>query len=383
MADCGVNLVRCHNRSDLDRAQAAGMMGWVPLRMELGDSNDIRKKVESLRDHPALAVWEGPDEIVDTFTAAWALYWKGIAKTKDAWFKQVPDAVEYGNSHARKILPKLREGIQLVRSLDEGKHQIWINETIRSDLKFVRQYIDGIDITGCDLYPVTDKRREIERMGSATERWKQVGRGQKAVWMVLQAFSWSELGKKWDHEAAAYPSFAESRFMAYDVIVHGARGILYWGSHYLKCPEFRQSIYALTSELAALQPFLVAPQAEGVRVNVINHKPRWTDRGVIMTARKVGAEWLVILVNDDDRIHLAVEVTGLEELNGRQLSLLYGSEDTTVEHGELITRMMPYEVQVFATSPLGASRKYETSRRTGRDYKQEDNVGVLGREIAE
>ena len=88
MADCGVNLVRCHNRSDLDRAQAAGMMGWVPLRMELGDSNDIRKKVESLRDHPALAVWEGPDEIVDTFTAAWALYWNGTFKTKDAWFKQ-------------------------------------------------------------------------------------------------------------------------------------------------------------------------------------------------------------------------------------------------------------------------------------------------------
>ena len=96
-----------------------------------------------------------------------------------------------------------------------------------------------------------------------------------------------------------------------------------------------------------------------------------------MTARKVGAEWLLILVNDDDRIHLAVEVTGLEELNGRQLSLLYGSEDTTVEHGELITRMMPYEVQVFATS-----RKYETDR-PGRDYKQEDNAGALGREIAE
>ena len=67
----------------------------------------------------------------------------------------------------------------------------------------------------------------------------------------------------------AYPTFNESRFMAYDVIAHGARGILYWGSHYLKSNAFRESIYALTSELAALQPFLVTPDVKGVQVNLI------------------------------------------------------------------------------------------------------------------
>ncbi|OHB79623.1 MAG: hypothetical protein A2Z25_03485 [Planctomycetes bacterium RBG_16_55_9] len=71
----------------------------------------------------------------------------------------------------------------------------------------------------------------------------------------------------------AYPSFDESRFMAYDAIVHGARGILYWGSHYLKSSEFRQSLYALTSELAALQPFLVAEDDPQARLALVELEP--------------------------------------------------------------------------------------------------------------
>jgi hypothetical protein len=116
----------------------------------------------------------------------------------------------------------------LIRTLDKSKRQIRINEAAKSDLKFVRQYIDHIDITGCDIYPVREGSRDVAVLGDATERWKKVGRNTKPVWMVLQAFSWSELGDYYGHKTIAYPSLAESRFMAYDAIVHGARGILYW-----------------------------------------------------------------------------------------------------------------------------------------------------------
>jgi len=343
-----------------------GVMGWIPLPVHLGVSSDLRERVKSVVDHPALAVWEGPDEVVWNFTA-WSHLWRkdklGVFQHEGEWWMQTPLVIEYSESKAEEIIPNIREAIQLVRSLDKHNRQFWINEARDSDLKFVRQYIDHIDITGCDDYPVSADSRDVNRVGISTERWKRVGR-RRPVWMVLQAFSWSELGDYYGERIAAYPTFAESRFMAYDVIVHGAKGVLYWGSHYLKSDAFRESLYALTSELAALQPFLVAPEEKSVRVTMIELEEDGQEkRGVRMTARRVGRDWLLILVNEDDQWHMGVEVTGLEDLNGHQLGLLYDTEKVKVKQGEFITRMPPSGVKVFATG-----RKWETSGRRGRDF---------------
>jgi 7,8-dihydropterin-6-yl-methyl-4-(beta-D-ribofuranosyl)aminobenzene 5'-phosphate synthase len=366
MSRAGINLVRCRNRSDLDRVSTFGMFGWIVVPMQQGSSDAVREKIESVMTHPALAIWEGPDEVVHNFTAWSGLYrTKKIYKSPDAWAKQNPETIAYSEEQARQIIPKLHEAIKLIRTLDQNKHQIWINEAAKSDLKFVRQYIDHIDITGCDIYPVKESSRDVVEVGQATERWKKIGRNKKPIWMVLQAFSWSELGDYYGHKTVVYPSFAESRFMAYDAIVRGARGILYWGSHYLKSSEFRLSLYALTSELAALQMFLVVPEYSHAHLALVELQPDPLARGVRMSVRRVGQEWIVIMVNEDDRPYLGVEVTGLKELSGRTLELLYGVEKAIVEQGEFITRIKPLEVKVFATT-----RKYETREQKGRNFNQ-------------
>jgi len=366
MARAGMNLVRCRNRSDLDRVASVGMFGWMVIPMQQGASDAVRKRIESVVTHPALAIWEGPDEVVHNFTAFSGLYrTKKIYKSPDAWRKQALEAVAYSEEQGRQIIPKLHEAIALIRTLDPDKRQIWINEAAQSDLKFVRQYIDHIDITGCDIYPVKADSQNVAIIGDATDRWKKVGRNSKPIWMVLQAFSWNELGDYYGHKTVAYPTFTESRFMAYDAIVHGAHGILYWGSHYLKSGEFRQSLYALTSELAALQPFLVANEYLRTRVAVVELELDSSTRGVRLSVRRVGQEWIVILVNEDDQSYLGVEVTGLDELDSRTLELLYGSEKVTVNRGELITHIKPLEVKVFSTT-----RKYETELQEGRHYSR-------------
>ncbi len=45
-----------------------------------------------------------------------------------------------------------------------------------------------------------------------------------------------------------------------------------------------------------------------------------------------------------------MEVSDIESLNGTNMKLLYGTEEYTIKHGELITRLMPLQVKVFATS---------------------------------
>lgn len=358
LADAGFNLIRCPDRATLDRAAKVGFLGWMPLPVQQGATPELRKQIESVANHPALAVWEGPDEIVWTFTA-----YSGLAKTsgvtKDDWQEQRANARKHAAAQAEIILPKMREGIALVRSLDEKQRPFWMNEAGDSDLRYVRGYADVVDAVGCDYYPVRSSDFDLRTIGKMVDRWHAVGRG-KPVWMVLQAFSWHRLVPE---RARRYPHFWESRWMAYATIAHGAQGILYWGSSHIDDPAFRTSLYALAAELSALQPFLTAPNLPEVQAHVVLDLFENPGRGVRTAARQVGDDLLVILVNEDDHRHLTVDVRGLTKWNGRKLSELYGTDETKVDQGDMAVRMKPFEVKLYCTS-----RRFESNRRTGREY---------------
>ena len=359
MAEAGINLVRCGSRADLDRAAAVGMMGWVSLGVHGGATDGLRDRINYMKDHPALALWEGPDEIVWHFTAMAAASGVDGMEAQD-WWRQTEKAVSHTRAKAEQIIPNMRDGVALMRELDRSGRPFWMNEALYTDVGYMRQCLDFADIIGCDYYPVGAEGERLAGMGDAVQRWKGIGRDMP-VWMVLQAFAWSELDAKSTKEPV-YPTFAESRFMAYDVIVHGADAILYWGSSYLKSVPCREAIYAVTSELAELQPFLVAEEEHGIHVTLVEMGGGEGKKGVRHSVRRAGNDWLVILVNEDDDKHMGVEVSGLEGLEGDQLALLYGTETVTVDQGGFITRMQPLEVKVFASC-----RGWESSRKNGRD----------------
>jgi len=357
MAESGINLVRCGNRDALDLAHEQGMMGWVSLSVQQGATPGLRKQIETLRNHPALAVWEGPDEIVWTFTA-YSFLKERAGFTREDWNNQIPKAVNYAKKEGEKVITKMNEGIRLVQELDQRNLPFWINEAADSDVKYVRDYIDSIDITGCDYYAVRSTGTDLRSIGRLVNRWDAISRG-KPVWMVLQGFSWhkAKAGRK-----RLYPSYHQSRFMAYDAIAHGARGILYWGTQTIDDPLFRESLYTLTSELSQLEPFLVDAD-NTVEVAVIDDLFDPPGIGVRGTLKGNQTDYLLILVNEDDHRHLGVDVTQLEALNGRTLHLLYGDEKTVVRSGGIVTRMQAHEVKLFCTSP-----RFETKRTRGRDY---------------
>jgi hypothetical protein len=363
MADAGVTMAHCHSRVDLDRVQRVGMSGVFPLGLQEGASDKLQALVKSVADHPALAVWEGPDEVVWNFTAYSGLFTSlKVHQVQGAWWQQTPEAVAYAEKQSTEIMPKMRAAAAFIRSQDKLSRPLWINEAQKSDLAYVRQYLTFVDITGCDIYPVTDRNRPIANVGGATDRWVQVGQG-KPVWMVLQAFSWHELGEVTTHKNPAYPAFAESEFMAFDAIAHGARGLLYWGSSYTKNASFRESLFAVTRELAPLQPFLVAPEVSKARLSVIELPSEQPLKNVRMIVRRSQSDYLIVLLNEDDQAHMGVVVEGLAELNGRSLHRLYGNEAAAVTDGEFVARLLPREVRLYCTD-----RKYEAANRQGRDF---------------
>ena len=155
--------------------------------------------------------------------------------------------------------------------------------------------------------------------------------------------------------------------MAYDAIVNGARGIIYWGTQTIDDPLFRESLYSLTSELSQLEPFLIHP-GHSIKVAIIDDLFDKPGIGVRGSLRKNKDDYLLILVNEDNNRHLGVDVSQLEELNGLTLHLLYGSEKNVIKHGNLVTRMQPYEVKIFCTNPL-----FETDQINGRGYIDSGN----------
>ena len=357
MADAGINIVGCRSRESLDLAAAVGIQGWMRMPLEKGVTEDFKKRVLSVAGHPALAVWEGPDELVHNFTA-----YSGL-KVAGSWENQSPERLEYAREKSAKIMPGIAQSIAYIRSVDPNNLQFWFNEAAGSDPFYVHQYIQNVDITGCDIYPISTTRK-LERPGFFTERWKEIGKG-KPVWMVLQAFSWHELsesGGKYLKNAPAYPSFEESRFMAYDVIAHGASGILYWGANHLTSEDCRQSLFSLTSELSMLQQFLTASEQKQVNCFAIKEmEPKV--QPVAWIARQFGRDWMIVLINENDFPLKGIEVMGLTHLNGLKLLENYGDEILTVENEGFTTRLMPHQVKVFTTG-----KKWESSRINGRGY---------------
>ena len=71
-AEAGFNLFQCAPEvAELDRVQRFGVKGWVNVGGALDLSEDaanrrqrLRETARNLAGHPALLVWEGPDEIL-------------------------------------------------------------------------------------------------------------------------------------------------------------------------------------------------------------------------------------------------------------------------------------------------------------------------------
>ena len=346
MAEAGINLVHANNHTDLDRLHAFGMKGWISLSVQEGLSDHLRNRASSVWNHPALAVWEGPDEIIWTFTA-YSFLKDRAGFTREDWENQKPIATRYAETIGTELLYRMRQSIEWLKHNDPERHPFWMNEAADSDAFYARDYVDSIDIIGCDYYAVRATGTDMQSGGRLVGRWDAIGKG-RPVWLVLQGFSWHTIRPDRDR---LYPSFAQSRYLAYDAIVHGAKGILYWGTNTIDDPEFRQSLYALTSELSRIGPYLISPIRKAVPAQIIPDLFEPEAKGVKALLYQLEGEQLLIVLNLDKHRHLAVEIGDLKSLNGQRLHLLYGNEMPIPKDGTIITRLQAEEVKVFATDP--------------------------------
>jgi hypothetical protein len=190
-----------------DAAARAGLYCWPFLR-ELAaiDHNPkrealLRRVVTEFKDSPGLGVWKGTDE--------------------PEWGKAKVAALV----RARDIIHEL-----------DPNHPLAIIQAPRGTIETLRPYNAAADIIGLDIYPISYPpgqnsrlpNKEISMVGDYTREMLEVGSNQMPVWMILQ-IAWSGVVKP--GKTLRFPTFAEERFMTYDAIINGARGLVYFGGN--------------------------------------------------------------------------------------------------------------------------------------------------------
>ncbi len=417
----GFNLIQCSpDLAALDRVHRAGAMAWVNLGGALDLSNDATNRCQQLTDtvqrvknHPALLVWEGPDEILwnnwwlpreqiwpeletmrtaaqgkaeleTSYRRARELFERGLydefEKTRaEFWAKSGQAApgksarIADSPARVRKSGEGITAGIQTVRALD-SRHVIWLNHAPRNSLDDLRLYNRAADMVGCDIYPAPANLTvghsdlldmSLNSVGAYTRRMQQAAPG-KACAMVLQGFGWRDLKAKPNEKETAVgigrrPTWAESRFMAYDAIIHGANAILYWGTAHMKPveddgtavtgrPRLWQDLLRVARELRALEPALVAAPQKSPKVRQSATYGSIDGKGILCSVRRVDDDFVILVVNETgDGLGFSLE--GLPAtLNGRTLYRLYSQEKHEVAGRQFADGIRPHDVHVYATS---------------------------------
>jgi hypothetical protein len=335
-SDAGINLVMCRTRDDLDEAQEWGMSGWVPVPMVLADDDDgsaLGEQIDSLKDHPALMVWEAPDEAI-------LANWRNRAGSRD------PKIISETTRAFDVFIHRLERGAAVIRRHDPN-HPLWLNEGVISPVDILSRCTSFLDIVGFDYYPVPERTwRPMNLMGPEVSRFRDAAPG-KDLWIVQQAFKWSSIGEDPDDFGDSYPSLPEYRFMAWQAILHGATGLLWWGSAYEDRPTlFLDDLMTTVAEIASVSHLIATGPISSVDVRT-DRSLRAEILGCRISAHRLGDETLVVLMNEDSHPHEAI-ITGLDWLDPVGLRSIGGSygEITSTASG-VRTYMEGHETRLY------------------------------------
>lgn len=327
----GFNLVH----GSPDEAHKHQLFSWLTTGTDPAKSRAI---VEANRTKSSLLFWEIEDE--PTFV------WK-----KPNELRTPPETI---------IATRKR-----IQALD-ANHLFYLNHSPTHLVSTLRRYNDGTDAIATDVYPVIPRgirnqyalwpdgqqgdllNETISQVGSYTAKMRRVAGPSKPVFMVLQGFAWESIQKQIDPKMLVYPTVEQSRFMAYQSIVHGANGVIYWGLHLgpVGNPAW-QAVKATVEELKTLEKELAAKRLDLPLQLEYFETGHSLDRGIEYVV-KPSENAIVIVATNADKNPVDVEFRGLTKY--RSCRVARENRDLTVRNGAIRDRFAPFAARVYRCS---------------------------------
>ena len=200
--------------AELDAAPGHGLQLWLALA---GVDNDLTHQslldqiLNTFKGHPGLGVWKGADEPAHGHVAA-------------AGCVAVHQHVKQLDPHHPLVI------IEAPRAPGPTPQSPDRPLTIAA----VQPYAAACDVHGIDIYPIPPGAHaggppvntDISVVGDMTTIVARAS-AQKAIWTTLQ-IAWTGTLPP---NPVVFPTLQQARFMAYDAIIAGARGLFFFGGH--------------------------------------------------------------------------------------------------------------------------------------------------------
>jgi hypothetical protein len=215
-----------------------------------------------------------------------------------------------------------------------------------------------------DVYPLSyppgthlvaeEKNKEMSMVGDYTQKMLKVVEHKKPVWFTLQV-AWSGVTKP--GKTLRFPTFPETRFMTYQTIINGARGLIYFGGNLPTTLNEKDKPYGWnwTHWNRVLRPVIEEVGDKGALAAAlcapVSKLPvKVKGEGIEFAVREVGKDLYLLACCREPRKTAEVEFTGLpKELTVGDV--LYESpRKVTAKDGAMKDWFAPWEVHVYKFS---------------------------------
>jgi hypothetical protein len=285
----------------------------------------LRKIVSRFADHPGMGAYYGVDE--------------------PQWMKH-------------PVEPMLR-AYRVIKEMDPD-HPVWVNHAPRGTVEELQAYNETCDATGLDIYPIgyppgehsLGANKHISMVGDHTQHIMRAAAGKKPVWNCLQ-IAWSGVVKP--GKTLTFPTFPQQRYMTYQTIINGARGVIYFGGqlqmtlterdkkHGWNWTYWQKVLRPVIEEIGTkspLYPALVAADSK-IPVRCVGSS------GMEIKVRKVGDE-IFIMAAKREGDTVRVEFVNIPEDVEPDAQVMFEEPRTVkVEGGKFTDWFAPFEVHVY------------------------------------
>lgn len=290
-------------RGELDTATSYGLQLWLGLAgvaTDLTQKSLLQQIVNTFKGHPGLGAWKGADE---------PAHGQNPAAGCVAVYQQL-----------RALDPT--HPVVIIQAPRGPAPTPGANNDTPLTVDVVQPYAAACDIHGVDIYPVSvppglhagqdGVNTDISVVGDMTTIIAKATQ-RNAIWTTLQ-IAWSGVCPP---NPVVFPTLQQARFMAYDAIIAGARGLFFFGGHLTEAmnPADQQSGWNWTYWQDVQQPLLVeltdAQHTAALTAPIAKLKITANAADIAMSTRETDGFLYLIAVRKSPTSTRPVRFTGL------------------------------------------------------------------------
>lgn len=328
-------------KTQLAAAEQKGLRLWVGL---YNVANDLSKQalleqiVSGLKDSPGLGAWKGADEPL--------------------WGSLDPAGLAAAHDFIRSLDPN--HPVVIIQAPKAPAKPKLLGKPLT--LAPLKPYAAAGDIQGVDIYPISyppgvhagRPNTDISVVGDVTALVVQAAPAAEH-WTTLQ-IAWSGILPS-KGNIPIFPTLRQERFMAYQAIIAGAQGLVFFGGDLVEVADpndksagwnwafwhsvLKRVVQELTSD--SVGPALVAPPAP--------FKVKANASDVRLVARKAGRFLYLIVVRRNPRANGPVRFTGLpQSIKFGAAMFEYAGKDFRtfrVSRGSFTDPFAPHDARVY------------------------------------